>query len=105
MSASVFDLSVPATRELAVLELDVLDRGFHQMRGDLLALGDDLVHRLDHRRAADREAAAAIGAHAERDLRGVAVHDLDLIERHAELVAHELREAWSRAPGRGCACR
>ena len=43
-------------------------------------------------RAADGEAAAAIGAHAERDLRGVAVHDLDLVDRHAELVDDQLGE-------------
>ena len=62
------------------------------MGGDLLALGDDLVHRLDHGGAADGEAAAAIGAHAERDLGGVAVDDVDLGDRHAELVGDELRE-------------
>ena len=88
MSVSVFDLSVPATRERVVLELDILDRGFHQVGGDLLALGDHLVHRLDHGRTADGQGTAAVGAHAEWDLRGVAMHHLDLVERHAEL-AHD----------------
>ena len=78
--------------ELAVLELDVIERGFHQMGGDLLALGDHLVHRLDHRGAADRQAATAVGAHAERDLGRVAVHHIHLVDRHAELVGNELRE-------------
>ena len=43
-------------------------------------------------RAADGEAAAAVGAHAERDFRGVAVHDVHLVDRHAELRGDELRE-------------
>ena len=50
MSVSVFDLVGAGDGERAVLELDVLHRGFHQVGGDLLALGDDLVHRLHHRR-------------------------------------------------------
>ena len=62
------------------------------MGGDFLAFGDDLVHRLDHGGAADGEAAAAIGPHAEGDFRGVAVNDLHLIEGDAELIDHELRE-------------
>ena len=37
-------------RELAVLELDVGFRRLEQVRGDLLALGDHLVDRLDDRR-------------------------------------------------------
>ena len=91
--------------EFAVLELDVVDRGFHQVGGDFLALGDDLVHRLHHRAAADREAAAAVGAHAERDFRGVAVHDLDLVDRHAELLVRRAGRTSFRGPGRGCASR
>ena len=39
--------------ELAVLELDVGFRRLEQMRGDLLAFGDDLVQCLDDRGAAD----------------------------------------------------
>src|SRR5439155_7755820 len=40
----------------------------------------------------DRRRTAAVGAHAERDLAGVAVNDLDLLHRDPELVGHELRE-------------
>ncbi len=79
-------------RELAVLELDVGVRGLEQVRGDLLALGDDLVERLDDRRAADRERARAVGAHAERNAAGVAVHDVDVVDRDAEPRRDDLRE-------------
>ena len=37
-------------------------------------------------------AAAAVGAHAELDQPGVAVDDLDIVERHAQLVGHDLGE-------------
>ena len=63
--------------ELAVLELDVGLGRFEQVRGDLLALGDDLVDRLDDGGAADRERARTVRAHAERNASGIAVHDLD----------------------------
>ena len=63
---------------LAVGDLDVAFRGFHQMRGDLLRLRLDLVERLDDRRHADRAGARAVGAHAELHLVGVAVHDRDI---------------------------
>ena len=62
------------------------------MGGDLLALLDDLVGGVDDRLAADRERARAVGAHAHRRLVGVAVDDLDVLERHAELVDDELRK-------------
>jgi hypothetical protein len=64
--------------ELAAAELDVGVAGLHQVRGDLLGLGLDLVQRLHDGRAAHAERAAAVGAHAERDAAGVAVHDVDL---------------------------
>ena len=54
------------------------------------------------RRAADRARPRAVGAHAERDARGVAVHDLDQALVDPEPVGDDLREARSRAPGRGC---
>ena len=68
------------------VELDVLDTRFHQMRRDPLALGDDLVHRLHHRGPAHCHGPTAIGAHPERHLGRVAMHDIDLGCRHAELV-------------------
>ncbi len=78
--------------ELAVGELDVAFRGLEQMRRDLLALGDDLVHRLDDRRAPDGERARAVGSHAERNAAGVAMDDVDVLDRNAETPGDELRE-------------
>ena len=79
--------------ELAVLEHDVGVGRFHQVRRDLLALRDHLVDRLHDRGAAHCERAAAVGAHAERDAPGVAVHDLDVADRDAEPARHHLRES------------
>ena len=62
--------------ELAVLDDDVVLGRFELMRGDLLGLGFDLLHRLDDGGAADRERARAVGAHAELHLVGVAMDDL-----------------------------
>ena len=76
----------------AAVVLDVALRRLHQVRGDLLALGDDLVQRLHDRGAADGDRARAVGAHAEQDLRGVAVHDVDVLDRQAEAVGDHLRE-------------
>src|SRR3984893_2071273 len=76
--------------ELAVLELDIGLGGFEQMRGDLAALGNDLVHRLDDRAAADGERPRAVGAHAIGDLVGIAVDDLDAFDRDAETIGDEL---------------
>src|SRR5260370_36690514 len=48
--------------------------------------------RLNEAEAANRERPAAVAAHAERRGRGIAVHDLDALDRHAELVRHDLGE-------------
>ena len=53
---------------LPSVELDVGLARLQQVGGDLAALGDDLVGRLDHRGAADGQRARAVGAHAEGDL-------------------------------------
>ena len=75
----------PAGRELEV----VLGR-LQQVRRDLLGLFDDLLRALDHGRAADGQRARAVGVHALRRDLGVAVQHLDVLERHAELVGHDL---------------
>ncbi|MEA3192053.1 MAG: aerobic carbon-monoxide dehydrogenase large subunit, partial [Betaproteobacteria bacterium] len=79
-------------RELAVLELDVALARLEHVAGDLLALGDDLVDGLVDRRHADGARARAVGAHAELHLVGIAVHDGDGLDRHAEPVGDELGE-------------
>ncbi len=92
----------------AVLELDIGLGRFQQVGGDLPALGDDLVHRLDDRGAADRQRARAVGPHAVGDLGGVAVDDLDRLDRDAEPVGDELGErrlvplAVAVRAGQGC---
>ena len=78
--------------ELAVRKLHVGIARLEQVRGDLLALGDDLVGRLDDGGAAHGERARAVGAHAEEDLTGVAVLDVDVLHRDTELVRDDLGE-------------
>src|SRR5882724_1425734 len=60
------------------------------MRGDLLGLGLDLLHRLDDRGAADRDRARAVSTHAELHLVGVAMDDRDLADRNAETFRDQL---------------
>jgi len=76
----------------AAFVLDISLGGFHQVRGDLAALGDDLVQRLDDGGAAHGDRARTVGAHAKQDLRSVAMDDVDVFDRHAEAVRHHLRE-------------
>ena len=77
-------------REISVLETDIGLGRFEQMRGDLLALGDQLVAGFGDRGAADRQRARAAGAAAETDRRGVALHHPDLVEWQAEPFGGEL---------------
>ena len=63
--------------KLSALELDVGLRDLEQVGGDLLALAHHFVDRLDESRAADRERARGVGAHAEGDLVRVAMYDID----------------------------
>ena len=82
----------PLHGEVAVREGDVGLRRLHQVRCDLPALLDDLFAGADDGGAAHREGAGAVGAHAEGNLARVAMHDLDVLEGHAELVGDHLRE-------------
>ena len=88
----VFLRSVPATVKVPRSYSMSDSRGFEQVGRDLLALRDDLVDRLHDRRAADRDRARAVGAHAEEDAPGVAVDDVHVLDRHAEPVGDDLRE-------------
>ncbi len=78
--------------ELAVLELDIGLGSFEEVGGDLSPLGDDLVHRLDDRRAADGERARPVGPHSVGDLGGIAVDNFDALHRDAEGIRDKLRE-------------
>ena len=79
-------------RERALRKVEVDRDGFEQMGGDLFALVDDFVHRLDDSGAADGKRTGSIGAHAELDLVGIPVDDLDILDRHAEPVGDQLGE-------------
>jgi hypothetical protein len=60
------------------------------MGGDLLGFGDDLIHGLDQCGTAHRKRARRVGPHAEGDLAGVAVDDVDHLERDTEAIGHKL---------------
>ena len=81
--------SVPTMRNVAVAELDVGGGRFQQVRGDLLALVDDLERRLVQRRAADGQRARAAGQAARRAI-AVAVDDVDPVGIDAEPVGDDL---------------
>src|SRR5690606_19989513 len=76
----------------ALVEDDVVRGDFQQVRRDLGALVPDLAGGVDERGAADRGAAAAVRPHAEGDAPGVAVDDLDIVQRHAQLLGYQLGE-------------
>jgi hypothetical protein len=69
-----------AHRELASREVDISVAGLHQVRGNLLGLGLDLVQRLHDGRPAHADGARAIGSHAKGHAARVAVHDLHMLD-------------------------
>ena len=91
-STSLIGLSVPVTRKVPSLNSMSPASASDHGGGELLALLDHLVGGELKRIAADHHAARAVGAAADRDLRGVALHIADLLERHAEDFMGELRE-------------
>jgi hypothetical protein len=78
--------------EGTLLELEVVLAGLEQVRGDPARLLDDLLGSLDHGRAADGERPRAVAVEALRRRLGVAVEDLDVLERNTELIGHDLAE-------------
>ena len=81
-------LDVPA----AELPLEVVGRALERRGGDDPGLVAHLARDERRRRAGHRRRARAVGAEAERRVVGVAVDDLDVLRRDAELVADDLRE-------------
>ena len=79
-------------RELPIRERNVGFRRLQQARGDLLALGDDLVRRGPQRGAADDGRARAHGAHAEADALGVAVDVAHVGRVEPEALVQDLLE-------------
>src|SRR5215469_3776324 len=59
------------------------------MRGDLTALGDDLLGGAESGRAADHRRARAEGAGAPGDLVGIALKERNLVEIEAELLGQD----------------
>ena len=75
---------------LAILDDDVALVGFQsEWAAIFLALGLDLVERLDDGRHAHGAGARAVGAHAHLHLVGIAVDDVDRVETDAEAVRRQ----------------
>src|SRR5204863_3825430 len=72
-------------RELALADLELVGC-------DLARLLEDSLRRVVDGDPADGEAAAAVGVHAERRDRRVAVQHLDLVVADAELIGDDLRD-------------
>ncbi len=71
---------------------DIVLGGFQHMGGDLLALLDDRVGGVAHDDAGKPHRARGMRAAAFLDDVGVALVDVDVVERHAEPFRHALRE-------------
>ena len=78
--------------EVAVLELDIGDRGLEQVGRDLLALFDGFVAGHGNRRPSDRQRARAIGPVSPLDPGRIAMNDIDGVERYAQPVGDDLGE-------------
>ncbi len=72
--------------------LDVFLLGVQHMGTEFLCLFNNLVNRHLHGRPADRQTAAAERPNAVADHIGIAVHNLDIFNRDAKIVRHNLGE-------------
>ena len=71
-------------RQVALAEFDILLGRFQHVGCDLLCLFDNLVGGIAQRRAADGHGTRAIRAAPVGDRVGIALHQADFLERHAE---------------------
>ena len=78
--------------EAAAGKGDVVLGGFQHVGGDLLALLDDQVGGVAHDDAGEPHRARRVRAAAFLDDVGVALVDIDVVERHAEPLRHALRK-------------
>src|SRR6516164_7744889 len=85
----------PNYREPARAKFDVGDRRLQHMRGDLSTLLDDLLARLDDRRAARHHRFRAAGAAAGDQRVAVTLQQADFAERDAEPWRQDLGEGRS----------
>ena len=76
----------------ALVELDVVDRGLHQMSRNLAALEDDLVAGPHDGGSANGDGSRPVGAHSHGDAVGIALHDLDILDRQPKGVRDNLGE-------------
>ena len=83
--------------DLPVPQLDVVGSRLEQVAGDPAHLLRHGPAGEDRRAGAEHGAATAGGAPAIRDEGGVAAHDVDVLDGHAELVGDDLRERRVRA--------
>ena len=74
----------------AASEFHIVFRGFQEMRGDLLALSDDLLANQDDGSAAHRGRARTARAHSKRDSIRIALDKFDLLWIDAELIHQHL---------------
>ena len=81
--------------EASMFEGDVGRCRLKHMRGELLAIRDDLRRALHDRGAAMHQRLRPAGTAADHNAIAVALHEFDLFDRNAELVAQDLRE-WRR---------
>ena len=84
--------SVPTTLECAVAIGDVGRRRLEPLGGQVAAALDHDIGRAAQRRAADDGRGRAAGAAAVRDGAGVALADLDALDRHAQRLRQDLRK-------------
>ena len=73
--------------------VDVIGRGVEHAGGHAHHLMAHFAGRVQRRRAAHEQAARTPVAQPERTGLGIALHDAHRIERHAQLVGHDLRDA------------
>ena len=94
---------LPATRNDAVGELEVVLAHLQLVGGERPGLVDHLVGGHHDGRAAHRQRPRPVGVHAGRRDGGVAVQHLDVVGAHAELVGdqHRPRGLVALAVGRG----
>ena len=94
----------PPDREAARLVLEILLGDLERVRGDALDLATIFSGRMPECDAADGKAPAPVGIKPELRDGGVAVEELDLVDRDAQPIGRDLREG-RRGPGREARCR
>src|SRR5256885_11496427 len=90
--STLFPYTTLFRSERAVVKGDVGGGGFERMRGEALCLLDHLIAGARRRDAAHLRRARAAGAVAHLDEFGVALAEIDHLERDTDLLRDDLRE-------------